>query len=357
MASRRKRGGARPRARAEAQAGVGVGAERGGNSRPRLLEQVHSELRLRHYSARTEQAYSSWIRRFVLWTEVSGWHELERLTGKHVSSFLNYLATERKVSSSTQNQALAALMFLYSVILHKEADELGPLVRARAPTRLPVVLSPAEVSRLLDAMRGERRLMAALLYGSGLRLMECVSLRVKDVDLSQRQIVVRRGKGKKDRMVPLAAGLVRSLDDHLQRVKVAHENDCAGGGGWVNATENFVEIPGVGRNWPWQWVFPGRNQFKDLATGQLRRHHLHATVLQRAVQRGALAAGLQKRVTCHSLRHSFATHLLESGYDLRTIQELLGHRSVSTTMIYTHVLSNGELGIKSPLDMMTLGDD
>jgi integron integrase len=260
------------------------------------------------------------------------------------------LAIEEKVSASTQNQALAALLFLYDRVLGVKLPEME-IARARRPVRLPTVMSRGEVQALLSKLEGTPRLMASLLYGSGLRLQECVTLRVKDVDFSLRQLVVRRGKGLKDRVALLPASLVEPLTAHLEEVKDQHEQDLAEGAGSVALPRALrAKYPNAPREWAWQWVFPATRTYVDESSGARRRHHLHETVLQRAVRVASRVAGIDKPVSCHTLRHSFATHLLEGGYDLRTIQKLLGHSDVRTTMIYTHVLNRGPLGVKSPLD-------
>lgn len=317
-------------------------------SPPRLLDQVRAELRLRHYSPRTEKAYLAWVLRYV---RHHGTRHPRELGAEHVTAFLTHLATEQKVSASTQNQALAALLFLYVDVLRKPLAELEGLVRAKRPHRIPVVLTQAEVQRLLEQLDGPVHLVAGLLYGAGLRLLEAARLRVKDLDLERREIRVRDGKGRRDRVTPLPRSLLAELEAHLQRVARQHQADLAAGAGWVELPDALrAKYPRAGREWPWQWVFPATRRYTHPETGEQRRHHLHETVIQRAVREAALAAGISKRAHCHTLRHSFATHLLESGYDIRTIQELLGHRDVSTTMIYTHVLNRGGLGVRSPLD-------
>lgn len=280
---------------------------------------------------------------------------LDSLGAPEIEAFLDHLATSRAVSASTQNQALAALLFLYIRVLDRPPTLAWGFARGKRPEHLPVVLTPTEVVAVLERLDGAPRLMASLLYGAGLRLMECASLRVKDLELERREIRVRDGKGQKDRVAPLPRRLLEPLQAHLVEVRRLHEVDLAKGGGWV-ALPNALDrkYPNAGREWPWHWVFPATRTYVDGATGQVRRHHLHETVLQRAVRDAALAAGLAKRVSCHVLRHSFATHLLEAGYDIRTIQELLGHKDVATTMIYTHVLNRGGLGVRSPLDEVDL---
>jgi integron integrase len=314
----------------------------------RLLDRVRGALRARHYSARTEKAYVGWIRRFILF---HGKRHPDAMGEPEIGAFLSAIATEARVSASTQNQALAALLFLYQEVLGRRLSWLGGLVHAKRPARLPIVLTRDEVMALLGKLEGVTRIVAGLLYGSGLRLLEALRLRVKDVDLDRREIVVRRGKGQKDRHTVLPAALVELVRSHLQIVKLRHEQDLAVGLGSVELPEALSrKYPSAPREWPWQWVFPAARTYADSRTGEIRRHHLRETVVQREVRRAARAAGLTKPATPHTLRHSFATHLLDSGYDIRTIQELLGHRDVSTTMIYTHVLNRGAAAVRSPLD-------
>jgi integron integrase len=308
---------------------------------------VREATRLRHYSERTEQAYVAWIRRFIVF---HGKRHPRDLGETEVTSFLSSLAAAGS-SASTQNQALSAILFLYGVVLGQRLGWMNDIVRARRPVRLPVVLSRDEVASLLSRLRGDVWLMAALLYGAGLRLLECAELRVKDLDFDRGELVVRDGKGGKDRVTMLPAALRGPLREHLGRVKAQHEADVAAGRGSVALPGALrVKYPGASVEWAWQWVFPATRFYIDRVTGERRRHHLHESVLQRAVKDAARAAGIWRPATCHSLRHSFATHLLEAGYDIRTIQELLGHRDVSTTMIYTHVLNRGGRGVRSPLD-------
>jgi integron integrase len=310
-------------------------------------------MRTRHLSRRTEKAYTQWIRRYIFF---HGKRHPGELGADEVSAFLTHLAVRRKVAASTQNQALAALLFLYRRVLQIDLAALDRVVRARRPRRLPVVLTPSEVGSLLDHLVGTPQLMATLLYGSGLRLLECARLRVKDLDFPQRQIVVRGGKGDRDRITLLPKIAVEPLQRQLVRVRGQHRADLQRGGGWVNLPDALsAKFPDAGREWLWQWVFPATRHYVDAATGQRRRHHLHETVLQRAVRRAAQTARIHKRVTCHTLRHSFATHLLASGYDIRTLQELLGHKHVNTTMIYTHVLNQGPGGVRSPADALLEG--
>jgi integron integrase len=316
---------------------------------PKLLDRVREAIRTRHYSPRTERTYVGWIRRFILF---HGKRHPRDMGESEVVAFLSSLATTGGVSASTQNQALSALVFLYSEVLGERLDWLDGIVRAKRPVRIPVVLSRDEVRALLSQLEGTVWLMASLMYGSGLRLLECVELRVKDVDLDLREIRVRDGKGRKDRVTMLASTLVDPLKGQLTRVRALHDRDLADGCGWVALPDALArKYPNAGREWGWQWMFPATRHYVDRYTGQRRRHHLHESVPQRLVRAAVVRAGLTKPASCHTLRHSFATHLLETGHDIRTIQELLGHRDVSTTMIYTHVLNLGGRGVRSPLDM------
>ena len=310
---------------------MGTGQGRG----PRLLDRMRAELRLRHYSPRTEEAYIAWVRRFIRHFEFE--HPLD-LGPEAISSFLSYLASKERLAASTQNQALAALLFMYTHVLGRAPEKMGQFVRARRSQQLPVVLSVLEVATVLEHLSGMPLLMGSLLYGSGLRLLECARLRIKDLDFERGELVVREGKGGKDRVTMLPRRLNGLPRAHLARVEHQHREDLRSGAGWVEVPFALArKNPNVGRTWPWQWVFPATRCYFHQETGQRRRHHFHETALQRAVHSAGLAAGVGKRVTCHALRHSFATHLLASGSDIRTIQELLGHRSVATTMIYTHV--------------------
>jgi integron integrase len=315
---------------------------------PRLLEQVHQAARRRFFSRRTEEAYVHWIKRFIYF---SGRRHPLQLGEAEVTAFLNYLAAERKVAASTQNQALSALLFLYKEVLGRELEWLAGIERASGPVRLPTVLTRAEVERVLAQLQGTKWLIASLLYGSGLRVLECLRLRVKDVDLAYRQILVRDGKGQKDRVTMLPDKLVQPLRAHLERVRGLHARDLREGYGEVHLPHALArKYPRAGREWCWQYLFPSIARSRDPDDGVIRRHHLDESVPQRAVKEALRAAGVTKHASCHTLRHSFATHLLESGYDIRTVQELLGHSDVSTTMIYTHVLNKGGRGVKSPLD-------
>jgi integron integrase len=314
---------------------------------PKLLDRLSAELRARRYSPRTERAYRAWARRFILF------HDRRHpsvLGVREVEAFLNDLVAQG-ASASTHQQALCALVFLYRRVLGVPAPWIATLTRPARPTRLPIVLTREEVRSILERMRGVPKLMAGLLYGAGLRVLECARLRVKDIDFAAGHIVVRDGKGGRDRRTLFPQLLRVPLRTHLAAVREQHEAALAAGAG-------LVALPGAlsrkyaeaGRTWGWQWVFPATRPYRDRATQRLFRHHLHETVLQRAFHQAVRRSGLTKPASCHSLRHSFATHLLEAGYDIRTIQELLGHRDVATTMVYTHVLNRGPFGIRSPLD-------
>ncbi len=316
------------------------------------LERVRGALRARHYSRRTEDAYLLWIRRFLRSHQGS---RPEALDEDAITAFLTSLAVDWKVAAPTQNQALAAILFLYQEVLHRDPSWMEGIVRARGPRRLPGVLSPDEVSEILARLRDPVHLMVSLLYGAGLRLLECCRLRVKDVDLGRNEITVRSGKGDRDRRTLLPAFAKQGLAEHLDRVRRLHGADLKRGAGWVALPGALTKkYPNAGREWPWQWVSPATRFYVDRETGQRRRHHLHESAVQRAVHEAVLRAGIPKPATCHSLRHSFATHLLEDGYDIRTVQELLGHRDVATTMVYTHVLNRGGRGVVSPGDRLGL---
>ena len=318
------------------------------NPKLKLLEQVSEVMRFKHYSLRTERTYREWIKRFIFFHDKR--HPRE-MGAAEVERFLSDLATTRKVAASTQNQAFNALLFLYRDVLHQELGRLGDVERAKRPERLPVVLSRPEVEAVLSGMTGTHQLMAKLLYGTGMRLMECVRLRVKDVDFGQNQIVVREGKGFKDRVTMLPESLKAALGEHLRRVKFLHEKDLAEGNGRVYLPYALSrKYPAADREWGWQYVFPAGNVSRDPRSGEVRRHHTNEQGLQRAVKAAVLLARIAKPASCHSLRHSFATRLLENGYDIRTVQELLGHASVQTTQIYTHVMSKPGIGVRSPLD-------
>jgi len=315
-----------------------------------LLASLVEQLRLRHYSPRTIQTYVSWVLRYI---RFHGRRHPRELGREHVEEFLSSLAIQSNVSASTQNQALAAIGFLYRDVLNLPLEDTEALARAKRPVRLPVVLTRIEVKRLIGEMDGTPQLVAMLLYGAGMRVLECLQLRVKDIDFGQHQILIRGGKGNKDRITMLPTVAESILRKHLDEVRLTHARDLRRGGG-------RVDVPGaLGRKYPkastefrWQWVFPAARTNIDLETRELRRHHTHVTVIQRAVAEAVRSAELLKRATCHTLRHSFATHLIEDGYDIRTVQELLGHTDVRTTMIYTHVLNRGGRGVRSPIDAL-----
>ena len=317
-------------------------------SAPRLIDRFRSAMRSRHYSRRTEKSYWFWIRYFIFH---HGKRHPAEMGGAEVEAFLSWLATERNVAAATQNQALSALLFLYGPVLGRKLPWFDDLVRAKRPVRAPVVLSAAEVRRLLDELHGVSWMMASLLYGAGLRLQECLMLRVKDVDFAYRQVTVRDGKGGKDRVTMLPEAVVQPMQVHLGKVRALHLRDLDEGYGEVWLPHALArKYPRAGKEWGWQFVFPSKNRSAEPETGVIRRHHLFPDTMSRAIKRATRAAGIAKHVSCHTLRHSFATHLLEAGYDIRTVQELLGHSDVSTTMIYTHVLNKGGRGVRSPLD-------
>src|SRR5712691_1153535 len=317
-------------------------------ARPRLLEVTREAIRRRHYSYRTEEIYLQWIRRFILF---SGKRHPRQLGAREVTAFLNHLALERRVAASTQNQALAALLFLYKEVLAVPLPWLDGLERAKRPSKRPTVLTVSEAQGLLAQLRGTKWLMASLLYGAGLRLRECLRLRVKDVDFGYRQLIVRDGTGGKDRLTMLPGSVVEPITTHLIRVKSLYERDLADGCGDVELPDMIGGgHPRAACEWGWKFVFPSPKRSVDPRTGAIRRNHQYENYLIRGVKRAARVAGIAKHVSCHTLRHSFATHLLEGGYDIRTVQELLGHSDVSTTMIYTHVLNKGGRGVLSPLD-------
>jgi integron integrase len=314
----------------------------------KLLDQVRDVIRLKHYSIRTEEAYVDWIKRFILFHNKRHPKDMGRA---EVEAFLTHLAVEGHVAASTQNQAFSALLFLYREVLQVEFDAPLDSVRAKKPARLPVVLTRAEARQVIEGMSGIYQLMAKLLYGSGLRLMECVRLRVKDVDFARREITVRDAKGGHERVTMLPESLIAPLQEHLKRVKLLHEQDLAAGYGQVYLPYALDrKYPNACREWGWQYVFPSDRLSTDTRSGLKRRHHVDESNLQRAVKDAVRLARLAKPASCHTFRHSFATHLLESGYDIRTVQELLGHKDVKTTMIYTHVLNRGGLAVRSPLD-------
>jgi len=317
---------------------------------PGLREAFRAAIRIRHYSRKTEKAYWQWVRRFL---HFRGWSDLDRIDAEEVTQFISALAVEAQVSASTQNQALAALLFLCRNVLEIELEDFEDLVRAKRAQHLPVVLSREEVATVIMRLEGSVRLVALLLYGGGLRLLEGLRLRIKDVDIAARQLTVRGGKGNKDRVTLLAGAAQIPLAQHMEAVRAQHERDLEQGAGWVEIPDALArKFPDIGRSWKWQWVFPATRRYHHRQTGELRRHHLHETVVQRAMAHAVRAADLQKKASCHTLRHSFATHLLEDGYDIRTVQELLGHADLRTTMVYTHVLGRGPLAVRSPADGM-----
>ena len=318
-----------------------------------LLQRVRQALRARYYSGRTEKAYLGWIRRYV---EFYRCRDVASMGSAEVMRYLSSLAVVGKVAASTQNQAFSALLFLYREVLGLKVDGLEDVVRSKRPERLPLVLSRSEVAAVLAHLRGTPWLMASLLYGAGLRLLECARLRVKDVDFERNEITVRDGKGRKDRVTVLPASLRGPLQQQLSAAERLYQADLNAGAAGVSMPDALArKYPNAERQWAWQWVFPAGRLLVD-ADGRRRRHHLHESVLQREVAIAVRAAGHLKPATCHTFRHSFATHLLEAGYDIRTIQELLGHSDVSTTMIYTHVLNRGGRGVQSPLDTQPISD-
>lgn len=315
------------------------------------LSRMRQALRMRRLSRRTEEAYLGWSERLLRFSSGAP----ETLTEADVARFLSHLAEKRRVSASTQNQALNAILFFFREALGRKLERIEGVVYAQRPERLPVVLSRDEVRAVLAQMRGAPKLMASLLYGAGLRVLECCRLRVKDLDWSQNQLVVRAGKGDKDRYTMIPAASREPLQAHLAAVKRRHEEDLRSGTGSVELPGALaIKYPNAAKEWGWQWVFPASSHYQDAETGTRRRHHLHESVLQKAFKEARIRAGIAKPATCHTLRHSFATHLLEDGYDIRTVQELLGHKDVSTTMIYTHVLNRGGRGVLSPADRLGL---
>lgn len=316
--------------------------------KPRLIDRVREEIRVRHYSLRTEKSYIQWIRRFILFHDKR--HPLE-MGEKEISAYLSHLAINRKVSASTQNQALSAILFLYQKVLDQPLDWLTDVVRAKRPRRLPVVLNRTEVTALLNEIRGINALIARALYGTGMRQMECLRLRVKDLDFNYRQIHIRAGKGNKDRVTVLPDALVEPLARQIETAHTIHQRDLKEGFGETRLPYALArKYPNAGHEWGWQFVFPATRRSRDPYTSVIRRHHWHHTNLHRAIKQAAYRLQLTKPVSSHTLRHSFATHLLEDGYDIRTVQELLGHKDVKTTQIYTHVLNRGGRGVRSPLD-------
>jgi integron integrase len=318
------------------------------NRPPRLLDRVADAAITRHLSLNTRKAYVRWVRRFVLFHRKR--HPAE-MGVQEVNAFLTSLAVDSHVSASTQNQALSALLFLYGAVLERPLDKLEGVVRARRPKRLPVVLTPDEVAKVLSHMEGVPLMVALLLYGAGMRLNEALQVRVKDIDFATNEITIREAKGNKDRVSVLPKRVKTLLQCQLERNHVHHTNEVQDGRGRVRVPDALErKYPGIGQSWPWQWVFPAKDYYFDRQVGRHFQHHYHETLMQRAMRTAVVAAGIQKRAACHTLRHSFATHLLMRGSDIRTVQELLGHNDVKTTMIYTHVLNRGGRGVTSPLD-------
>jgi integron integrase len=313
-----------------------------------LISRVRETIRLKHYSLRTERSYCDWIRRYLRY---HGMRHPSQMGAEQVTAFLSSLANVRNVSASTQNQALAAVLFLYRDVLKVEIEWMEGITRAKRPRRLPVVLTRVEVTALLSHMTGVHALMARLMYGTGVRLMECLQLRVKDVELFRHQLIVRQGKGAKDRITMFPASLAGEMTAHLVRIRKLYDADRSAGTAGVELPDAYaIKNPGAAKAWGWHWVFPQDHLSVDPRTSILRRHHAYDETFQRALKRASYKAGIVKPVSSHTLRHSFATHLMEAGYDIRTVQELLGHKDVSTTMIYTHVLNRGGRGVVSPLD-------
>lgn len=322
--------------------------------KPKLLDQLRSAIRARQFSPRTEEAYVGWVRRYIVF---HGKRHPADLDSSAIAAFLSSLAGTRQVSASTQRQAASALLFLYREVLRLPVDVPHAVTRPPQPRRLPIVLARPEVAAVLAEMSGQQRVVVSLLYGSGLRLMEALQLRLKDVHLDRHEITVRAGKGGHDRVAILPTALRTDIRRQIERVRAQHEKDLRHDAGWVDLPAGLgSKMPGAGRQLAWQYLFPAARSHVDDDTNQRRRHHLHETAVQRAVSEAVKRARITKRATCHTFRHSFATHLLEDGYDIRTIQELLGHSDVSTTMIYTHVLNRGARGVRSPFDALTHGE-
>ncbi|MBN1829035.1 MAG: integron integrase [Deltaproteobacteria bacterium] len=333
--------------------GIKIGeSSRQDEKKPKLLDQLQQALRSRHYSNRTEQTYRYWVRKFIFFNNVRHPGDMGE---EEINAFLTHLAVKEQVSASTQNQALCALLFLYRHVVGREIGDLGNVIRARKPVRLPVVMTRDEVKNVLRQLTGDKLIIACLLYGAGLRLTERLCLRVHDMDFQKNYITVRDGKGSKDRVAMLPASIKEALINHLRKVKIIHENDVKRGYGRVILPDALArKYPNANKEWRWQWVFPQEKLWRNEITGERGRHHIHESIIQRAVKDAVAKSGLTKRATCRTFRHSFATHLLEDGYDIRTVQELLGHKDVKTTMIYTHVLNAGPSGVRSPADTLDL---
>jgi len=321
-------------------------------NKPKLLDQVRNVLRTKHYSLKTEEAYIYWIKKYIFFHNKRHPKEMGEA---EINEFLTHLAVKEKVSASTQNQALCAIVFLYKHVLKIELGDLGNVVWAKKPAKLPVVFTREEVTQVLNQLSGMNLMMAMFLYGGGLRLSECLQLRVKDIDFQYKQIIVRSAKGDKDRVTLLPEFVIEPLKKHLNYVKLLHEKDLNAGYDSVYMPYALErKYPNAGREFAWKFVFPATQISKDPRTGIQRRHHIHESVLQKAVKKAVRQTGIYKQASCHTFRHSFATHLLEAGYDIRTVQELLGHKNLNTTMIYTHVLNKGAFGVKSPADSINL---
>ena len=318
--------------------------------KPRLIDEVRIAIRTRHYSRKTEKTYKNWILQYILFHNKRHPKEMGE---KEVNQFLSHLAVVKNVSSSTQNQALSAILFLYKNVLNKELGDFGDVIRAKRSRKIPVVFTKDEVRRILTNLSGEKQLMASLLYGSGLRLTECLRLRVKDVDFEGKQLIIRDGKGEKDRVTLLSEKVIPFLKKHLSKVRKIHTADTAKGVVTTNLPYALErKYPNIAKEWHWCYVFPSIKTAFDTKTGEVKRHHLNESVLQRAVKKAIKQAKVEKHGGCHTFRHSFATHLLENGYDIRTIQDLLGHKNLQTTMVYTHVMNKGPMGVKSPGDSL-----
>jgi integron integrase len=318
------------------------------DKKPKLLTQLSQAMRSRHYSRSTEVTYIQWVKRFIFFHHV---RHPQEMAEPEINAFLTHLAVKEHVSASTQNQALCAIIFLYKYVLNRKIGDIGEVIRARQSRHVPAVMTKAEVKAVLDNLSGDKWIIAYLMYGAGLRLMECLRLRVQDLDFNQNQITIRDGKGDKDRMTMFPESVKKTLVEHLSKVKKIHESDIAKGFGRVLMPNALArKYPNASKEWRWQWVFPQNTLWHNVKTGEYGRHHIHESLIQKSVKDAVTKAGLVKRATCHTFRHSFATHLLEDGYDIRTVQELLGHKDLKTTMIYTHVLNKGPSAVKSPAD-------
>jgi integron integrase len=317
---------------------------------PRLLDQVSARIRYLHYSRKTEQSYRLWIKRFILFHNKR--HPKE-MVADDIVSFLNYLATQKEVSASTQNQALNAIVFLYKKVLNIELDDLQQLSYAKRPKRLPVVLTQEEVTNVMEHLKEPHWTMVALMYGSGLRFSECINLRIMDIDFARRELFVRAGKGGRDRVTMLPEKATPGLKNQIDQVRQYHEEDVKKGINHISMPYALIKkYPNAGKELKWQFIFASKKLSLELGTGNMGRHHIHEKSAQRTIRNAIKCAEILKHATCHTFRHSFATHLLENGYDIRTVQELLGHKHVNTTMIYTHVLNRGGKGVKSPIDTL-----